>query len=272
MVGCDLNKPCPPWSPGLVSHEGHGGRFLTAPLTDIRSLPSVRRTGSNQPEVRGGGQETSQRFPGDGAAGGWGGARHSRGSDWPWPRCSPLRQQWGTHRGIWEEAEWRASVLRGRWSFWSSGSSRRGGGSSSPRPCLGEQCLLHCRANCQLPREAQDGPVPHIASADRASKRDRGPQVGPPPKLSLRLLGRQPSWWILTEERLGSDLHFFRKTALVAVRRWNEGSDQSCEPVKGVESTGLLRDLGGKVARLWVCPDWIERERGVNVGFRMTWR
>ena len=56
----------------------------------------------------------------------------------------------------------------------------------------------------------------------------------------------------------------------MAVRRWNEGSDQSCEPVKGVESTGLLRDLGGKVARLWVCPDWMERERGVTVGFRMT--
>lgn len=51
----------------------------------------------------------------------------------------------------------------------------------------------------------------------------------------------------------------------MAVRRWNEGSDQSWEPVEGVESTGLLRDLGGKVARLWVCADWIERERGVNV-------
>ena len=100
-----------------------------------------------------------------------------------------------------------------------------------PPPVSGGTVSPTLSANCQLPREAQDSPVPHIASADRASKRDRGPQGEPPPKLSLRLLGRQPSWWILTEERLGSDLHFFRKTALVAVRRWNEGSDQSWEPV-----------------------------------------
>lgn len=64
-----MNKACAPWSPGLVSHEGHGGRFLTAPLTDIRSFPSVRRTGSNHPEVRGGEAEGPVRFPGDGAAG-----------------------------------------------------------------------------------------------------------------------------------------------------------------------------------------------------------
>lgn len=38
-------------------------------------------------------------------------------------------------------------------------------------------------ANCQLPREARDSPVPHSASADRDSEGDRGPQVGPPPEL-----------------------------------------------------------------------------------------
>lgn len=57
-----MNKACPPWSPGLVSHKGHGGRFLRAPLTDIRSSPSARRTGSNQPEVRGGEAEGQVRL------------------------------------------------------------------------------------------------------------------------------------------------------------------------------------------------------------------
>ena len=37
-----------------------------------------------------------------------------------------------------------------------------------------------------------------------------------------------------------------------------------------MENTGLLRDLGGKVARLWVCAYRVERERGVNVGLRMV--
>lgn len=111
MVGWDLNKPCAPWSPGLVSHEGHGGRFLTALLTDIRSFPSVRRTGSNQPEVGGEAEGPVRGLLGMVPPGGWEGTRHSRGHDWPWPRCSPLRQQGGTDGGIWEEAEWRASVL-----------------------------------------------------------------------------------------------------------------------------------------------------------------
>ena len=39
----------------------------------------------------------------------------------------------------------------GRWSFWSSGSSRRGGSSSSPRRCLREQWLLHCRPTASFP-------------------------------------------------------------------------------------------------------------------------
>ena len=70
----------------------------------------------------------------------------------------------------------------GRWSFWSSDFFPRGGSSNSPRPCQGtvSPTLL---ANCQLPREARGSPVPHSASADHASEGDRGPQVGPPPKL-----------------------------------------------------------------------------------------
>lgn len=39
----------------------------------------------------------------------------------------------------------------GRWSFWSSDFSRRGGSSNSPRRCLGEQCLLHCQPTASFP-------------------------------------------------------------------------------------------------------------------------
>ena len=180
MVGWDLNKACPPWSPGLVSHKGHGGRVLRAPLTDIRSSLSARRTGSNQPEVRGGEAEGPVRgFLAMVRAGGWKGTRHSHCPGQGAHHWDSNGKPAGACGG---QAEWRAGVLGEDGPSGARISSPEVAAATAPAG-VRERLSPTLLANCQLPREARGSPVPHSASADRASEGDRGPQVGPPPKL-----------------------------------------------------------------------------------------